>query len=462
MKGKLKQAKGITLIALVITIIVLLILAGVSIAMLTGQNGILTQANNAKVQQSHGSVREGIALAYNEYQIEINTASNTKLASTETVQVQGKEEKALASYSSFLDFLNSKGYIKEGTTDVLDVEALTGSSQALGNGSGTSDVYMLEEVDDTCVLKYYDEQGNDEELWSVSISGEELESKKSLILGYEGVSQGETIELPYTKMYSIYSDDNPEGEVRTANYNFSVDWGDGNLIEGITNDNIVEKGAHTYSQAGDYQIKITGTFEAISDGHSDDGQSDSAMNGRYNFVEVVQWGITGVKSIDLSSFIERIANPTNSSFENLEDISFSGSELQEIPAGLFKNCPKLTSLKGTFSGCYNLYEIPEGLFDNCQNVTNFNGTFMNCSNLESIPSDLFDNCTNAESFVGTFYNCSSLTGQSIPLWNRVQGSSDYIGTPDGKGCYYGCSGLTDYSSIPDYWKQRVPEIEPPQ
>ena len=39
--------KGITLIALVITIIVLLILAGVSIAMLTGENGILHQAQNA-------------------------------------------------------------------------------------------------------------------------------------------------------------------------------------------------------------------------------------------------------------------------------------------------------------------------------------------------------------------------------------------------------------------------------
>ena len=47
--NNLKHNKnGITLIALVITIIVLLILAGVSIAMLTGQNGILTQAQNAK------------------------------------------------------------------------------------------------------------------------------------------------------------------------------------------------------------------------------------------------------------------------------------------------------------------------------------------------------------------------------------------------------------------------------
>ena len=43
-----KNSKGITLIALVITIIVLLILAGVTIATLTGDNGILNQAGKAK------------------------------------------------------------------------------------------------------------------------------------------------------------------------------------------------------------------------------------------------------------------------------------------------------------------------------------------------------------------------------------------------------------------------------
>ena len=47
-KERKKQAKGITLIALVITIIVLLILAGVTIATLTGDNGILNQAGKAK------------------------------------------------------------------------------------------------------------------------------------------------------------------------------------------------------------------------------------------------------------------------------------------------------------------------------------------------------------------------------------------------------------------------------
>ena len=42
---KLKKNKGITLTALVITIVVLLILAGVTIATLTGDNGIIKKVN---------------------------------------------------------------------------------------------------------------------------------------------------------------------------------------------------------------------------------------------------------------------------------------------------------------------------------------------------------------------------------------------------------------------------------
>ena len=55
--------RGITLIALVITIIVLLILAGISIATLTGENGILTKANNAKTDTTRAKAEEEIKLA---------------------------------------------------------------------------------------------------------------------------------------------------------------------------------------------------------------------------------------------------------------------------------------------------------------------------------------------------------------------------------------------------------------
>ena len=59
----MRNQKGITLIALVITIIVLLILAGVSIAMLTGQNGILTRATDATNATVQGDVEEATKLA---------------------------------------------------------------------------------------------------------------------------------------------------------------------------------------------------------------------------------------------------------------------------------------------------------------------------------------------------------------------------------------------------------------
>lgn len=61
----MKKDKGITLIALIVMIIVLLILAGVSIVMLTSDNGIIKQAIQAKERTEISSEREAIGLAYN-------------------------------------------------------------------------------------------------------------------------------------------------------------------------------------------------------------------------------------------------------------------------------------------------------------------------------------------------------------------------------------------------------------
>ena len=58
-----RKERGITLIALVITIIVLLILAGVAISMLSGENGILKKATEAKTKTEEKSIEEQIKLA---------------------------------------------------------------------------------------------------------------------------------------------------------------------------------------------------------------------------------------------------------------------------------------------------------------------------------------------------------------------------------------------------------------
>ena len=60
---KINQSKGITLIALIITIIILLILAGVTINMLTGDNGILKQATKARETNSKAEFEEQVKLA---------------------------------------------------------------------------------------------------------------------------------------------------------------------------------------------------------------------------------------------------------------------------------------------------------------------------------------------------------------------------------------------------------------
>ena len=59
----MRNQKGITLIALIVTIIVLIIIAGISIATLTADNGILRQTDSAKISTIEGTVREEVDLA---------------------------------------------------------------------------------------------------------------------------------------------------------------------------------------------------------------------------------------------------------------------------------------------------------------------------------------------------------------------------------------------------------------
>ncbi len=61
MKAKDKFNKGITLVALVITIIILLILATISIQALT-RTGLFLNANKAKLEAKRGQIKEWLSL----------------------------------------------------------------------------------------------------------------------------------------------------------------------------------------------------------------------------------------------------------------------------------------------------------------------------------------------------------------------------------------------------------------
>lgn len=74
----MKNNKGITMIALIITIIILLILAGVSIAMLSGKNGILTKASTSAEATKQANAKERLKIEL--MAIQTDCLSNGKTA----------------------------------------------------------------------------------------------------------------------------------------------------------------------------------------------------------------------------------------------------------------------------------------------------------------------------------------------------------------------------------------------
>ena len=95
----MKNQKGITLVALVVTIIVLLILAGISIAMLTGENGIITNAQEAATANAYYGAEEQVKLAYMAVRTEImaQTVADGTYDATDTTKTNPTKLAAIVS-----------------------------------------------------------------------------------------------------------------------------------------------------------------------------------------------------------------------------------------------------------------------------------------------------------------------------------------------------------------------------
>ena len=115
---------GITLIALVITIIVLLILAGVSIALLTGDNGILTKANNASEQTKQSGAVEKVKLAVGESYDNLGKF-DYEAFKTNVAKVEGFEK------------FDGDNVIVDGTT--ISVDKTSGKVTLVKSGESTGD-----------------------------------------------------------------------------------------------------------------------------------------------------------------------------------------------------------------------------------------------------------------------------------------------------------------------------------
>ena len=147
----LKSIKGITLIALVITVIVLLILAGVTIATLAGDNGILTRASDAKIETIVATVKENLQLE------QIEKAIDEEEVTPETLLAEGKVKRTVqqAEDGNYYMYYALKEDVVEGM-------------QGLGKGNVANlrDVFL---IDDDLNVKYIAKNGKE--------YGDELEEK---------------------------------------------------------------------------------------------------------------------------------------------------------------------------------------------------------------------------------------------------------------------------------------------
>ena len=144
MKKNQKMSKGITLISLVVTVIVLLILAGISIQMLTGDNGILTRAGDAKERTERAEIEEALKMEYisqigNDI---VNYSHEVSLGKVvETVKNQGyKVGSQPASEKGAIEDVR----LKNGDASIELEDGQTELEIELVRGTNTGDVYYAE------------------------------------------------------------------------------------------------------------------------------------------------------------------------------------------------------------------------------------------------------------------------------------------------------------------------------
>lgn len=137
----MKNEKGITLIALVITIIVLLILAGISIAMLTGDNGLLTKSKQSAAASAVAGAKDEVTLEFQK-----QMAEYLRLKYTATTSAQALED-AIPTPTSIVGQLTGKFHDCSITAHEPTGSSTEGTIVIAYPASGTADYTITGTID---------------------------------------------------------------------------------------------------------------------------------------------------------------------------------------------------------------------------------------------------------------------------------------------------------------------------
>ena len=431
-----RYKKGITLIALVITIVIMLLLAGVAIQMSLGENGIIAKSAQAKKEQAKAELIETVKISY----------LNLKTKAIENVQPTPGYELSIST-TEFLDKYNivnnnivdKKGNIIETKEEILKVlKSEYPSSSSVGGSSAilktVGGVPIREADKDKMILK----------LRVNSPSG-----KFKLLIGNIGEYTSQYMNEPIIKA------DFGNGTVRNLlnqNTGEEIEYNNGEYILKFENITYFTLGRYIYSD------KKPGGQSLYEDDYE---------------IDVIQWG--KLDPISSREFSYIVLNNVNNIYEPEPDytrVMYGYAKFNQIPENLFSkkknskesisnfyNCKNITTIPENlfkenvncedfgmiFQGCSSITQIPENLFKYNTKAISFQNAFAECSGLVSIPDNLFNNCPNARYFGWTFYRCTGLTHISENIVNMI---NNLYGQVDKTNCFKDCINADNYTTIP--------------
>lgn len=149
---KIENNNGITLITLVVTIIILIILAGVSINLLLGSNGIITKTKYAREEYKKEQIREQVEIAI--ANINIKKIENGEILTVEQALIELNDENIFEE----IDLANNEGttegykvqlgYNEKGAVIIIDIQKDNGAQiKVMLETSGYTNQHILATIE---------------------------------------------------------------------------------------------------------------------------------------------------------------------------------------------------------------------------------------------------------------------------------------------------------------------------
>ncbi len=447
----LDQPAAITLIALVITIIILIILAGVSLNLALGENGIFSKSKTS----------------VDKYE-EQNVAEQLKLAVTENDLDNAKED----SKTYYYDFLQKEGYIGE---DVQENMAEVNTKKTVGQNTkrkyyldkdgklyveipNSTQLKLIEQIWNNSISQENEEENKEDTTEYISDTGRWVLDEKNAIVGYTGnLTQltsepgcsADTIVIP-TKVKNtegqtvnvtaiggrgpiFYSSNAPQVSTQLGSseqkYNLKISYGitnfaenagafsGGSFIKSLTIPSTVNCNIQNGTFAGCTNLQEVNIYGGNIKSSGFQGcASIVTLNISDNVTQIEDNTFNTSGIVDLTmpymSNIKTIFNwqQITKTLKKLKLIG--GSDIKDTEMGVFTNLTLLEDLTvgvnmdttATFSGCTNLTNVK--ILDNVKVIGQ--NSFMNCEkinnlsigkNVNKIGQQAFQNCKSLEKVV---------------------------------------------------------------